>query len=338
MKIFFWPASSVDGTFKYRIEMQRDALLQRGHEVQCSQALGVWAPTEADIVVGQRIAAAGPLMRWQQMQDSQHERGLRLVYELDDDLLAINTLSNPLGTALRAQEPRRVMVECLRSADLVTASTEPLAKALRKLNTRVAVLPNSLRESIFDLPLPGRRGTDSANIIMGWQGSSTHADDWKIIQPVIRDILTRTDGPNVWLRFLGTPYGTGLPRHKLSFQQWTTDLTEHYRRTARFDIGLAPLARSPFNDAKSGIKFMEGAALGVPMVCSRVPAYEAVVQHGVTGFLASTPAQWRTYLDDLIHNPDLRLKIGDAAREAAREWTIEKRIHLWEEAYESVLP
>lgn len=341
MKIFFWPASSVDGTFKYRIEMQRDALLERGHEVQCSQTMGMWAREDADLVVGQRVAGPGPLFVWQKIATDRP--GLRRVYELDDDLLAINTLNNPLGSALRDQTPRRVMIECIETADLITASTEPLAKSLRKLSRNVVVLPNSLPTTIFDVLPSLRRGRDDGNVVVGWQGSPTHGDDWAMIQPVIADTLSvqpswETNHPLVWMHFLGTPYGGGLPRHRIRFQSWTTDLHEHYRRVARFDIGLAPLTRSPFNDAKSGIKFMEAAAVGVPMICSRVPAYESLVEHGVTGFLASTPAQWAEYLHALINDAQLRVRIGDAAREAAREWTIDKRIHLWEEAYGSVLP
>jgi glycosyltransferase involved in cell wall biosynthesis len=72
-------------------------------------------------------------------------------------------------------------------------------------------------------------------------------------------------------------------------------------------------------------------------VCSKVPAYQGLVEHGVTGFLASTPAQWYEYLTALIEDPGLRLAIGDAAREAAREWTMDNHIHRWEAAYASLL-
>lgn len=336
MKIFFWPASSVDGTYLYRIAMQRDILAERGHQVECSQRLSMWAHDDAQVVVGQRVAMPGPLFMWQKLIREQRDRGLRLVYEMDDDLLAINTLSNPLGTVLRQPTHRRVMVECMQTADMLTVSTEPLARSLSRFNDNVVVLPNGVRESIFDVPLSTRRGTlNHGAVLLGWQGSSTHADDWDIVKETVADILTVE--PYVLMRFLGTPYGEGLPLHRLSFRRWTTDLEQHYRRVAAFDIGLAPLTRSPFNDAKSGLKFIEYAALGVPAICSNVPAYADLVEHGKTGFLASTAQQWRKHLDALIHDPAMRVEIGNAARAAARNWTIEKKITLWEDAYASLL-
>lgn len=320
--------------------MQWEGLGERGHFSSCSHAFPQQVMDVVDVVVGQRITQPGPLYQWQEVL-RRRARGLRpgggspaLVYETDDDLLSINTAKNPLGKYLRQQEPRRVMVECLETADLITVSTEPLARSMRRFNDNVIVLPNSLPTTVFDVPLNTRRGRHGP-VVLGWQGSITHKDDWAIVKPVVKQLLE--EWPHLLMHFLGTPYADGLPVHKIKFKQWTTDLNLHYRRSANFDIGLAPLERNPFNDAKSGLKFMEGAALGVPMVCSRVPAYADLVEHGVTGFLASTPAQWYEHISALIEDPALRLRMGDAAREAARAWTIDKHIHRWESAYQSLL-
>lgn len=338
MKIFYWPASSQDGTFLYRVKMQRDALLERGHEVQCSQTMGTWALREADVVVGQRITQPGPLFRWQQMLagTAAEANGHRpkLVYEIDDDLLAVNTIKNPLGAALRTPEARRVMVEAIRSAHLVTASTEPLARSMRKINSNVVVLPNSLPSYAFDTPLSTRRGKHGP-VLIGWHGSHTHEFDWLIARDAVREALTANS--HVLLQFLGMAYPQKLPVNKIKHKPWTTDLPTHYKRVAAFDIGLAPLESNPFCDAKSGLKFMEYAALGVPSICSRVPAYADLVEHGVTGYLASTPQQWHKYLTLLINEPEARLEIGDNARAAARAWTIDERITMWEKAYASLL-
>lgn len=338
MKIFYWPASSEDGTFLYRVKMPRDALLERGHEVQCSQTMGPWGLGEADVVVGQRITQPGPLYRWQQMLagTAAGAKGHRpkLVYEVDDNLLAVNMIKNPLGAVLRTREQRQVMIEAIRSAHLVTVSTEPLAKAMRELNRNVAVLPNSLPAYTLDVPLSTRRGKHGP-VLIGWHGSRTHEFDWLLIRDAVRRALT--DHDHALLRFLGMAYPDKLPLNKVSHRPWTTNLNEHYRRVSAFDIGLAPLESNLFCDAKSGLKFMEYAALGVPSVCSRVPAYADLVEHGRTGFLASTPEQWNKYLTMLVNEPDARREIGDAAREAAKAWTIDQRIHMWEDAYASIL-
>ena len=75
----------------------------------------------------------------------------------------------------------------------------------------------------------------------------------------------------------------------------------------------------------------------VPAVYSDVPAYRGVVTHGVNGFLARSPADWRACLQMLVEDAGLRATMGDAARETARAWTIEERVTLWEQAYEGLL-
>jgi glycosyltransferase involved in cell wall biosynthesis len=336
VKIFFWPASSEDGTYLYRVKMQAEALAARGHEVEVSQRMSQTARESADVIVGQRIAMPGPTWMWQAIADEDARLGRRrLVYEVDDDLLAINILRNPLGKELRQADIRRAMIASMERAALLTVSTEPLARSLSRFNPNVWVLPNSVQESIFDIPLSTRRGSTTYSAVMlGWQGSSTHEHDWALIQPVVAEALATL--PHVVMRFLGTAYPTGLPPTKWMGRNWTTDLAVHYRRVASFDIGLAPLEDTAFNRCKSGLKFIEYAALGVPSICSNVSAYRDLVEHGVTGFLATTPEQWRKHLWELIHDPAMRVEIGDAARRAARAWTIEQRIPLWENAYASL--
>lgn len=334
LKVFFWPAHTEDGCFRYRVEMQRDELLRLGHEVQTSRGLGPWPREVADVLVGQRVCMGNPTFAWQMLAAEARVAGRRrMVFEIDDDLLHIDR-DNPLGAEFRNPAVHQNLLDNIRAADLVTVSTEPLRRSLLPLNRNIVVLPNSLPDGVFDITLSTRRGRDTTPLIIGWQGSSTHGPDWAMIAPAVRDVLDSTD--HVRVMFLGVPYGTGLPLDKLLFKPWTTDLMVHLKRSAQFDIGLAPLRRTPFNDAKSGIKFMEGAALGVPMICSDVPPYADLVEHGVTGFLAGKSEQWGKYLRMLINDSAMRLEIGDNARATARHWVIGERIHLWEEAYRSL--
>lgn len=323
-----------DGCFLYRVGMPAAVLADLGHHVETSQRMGVFGRDEANIVIGQRVAPSNPTYMWQLLAAEKRQKGLRrLVYELDDDLLNIDA-TNPLGTNFQDPIMRDNMIQNIKAADLVTVSTAPLARSVAVHNRNVVVLPNGVRETIFDVPLNPRRGT-TGHVVVGWQGSSTHAPDWALIEPYVAETMEAEPGTR--MRFLGTWYGQKLDPRRVDFSGWTTDLGQHYRRVARFDVGLAPLVDSRFNRAKSGLKFIEYAALGVPAICSDVPAYRNLVEHGKTGFLARTPTDWRFYLRSLTEDPAMRLEIGDAARVAAREWTVEKNIHLWEEAYATLL-
>lgn len=334
IKVFYWPADTNSGVWEYRIRMQRDELLRTGHQVQASQTMSQWAREEADVIVGQRIAITGPAAMW--MIIAQQERRPAMVYEVDDDLFSIEVHNNPSGAIFRQPNVRTNMIDCLAAADLVTVSTEPLAAVIRRWNRNVVVLPNCVRASTLDIPAPLRRGRDDGRVIFGWQGSPTHADDWAVARPAIGDLLTTDERAH--LKMLGTQYFKDLPvlddgrPGRLTFQSWTPDLNAHYTRVSRFDVSLAPLAPTVFNRSKSGLRAVESAALGVPIVASDVEAYRGWVEHGVTGFLVRTRAQWLQAMRDLM-DPDLRMKMGAAARERARAWTIEGNISRWVDAY-----
>lgn len=63
---------------------------------------------------------------------------------------------------------------------------------------------------------------------------------------------------------------------------------------------------------------LEAMALGKPVVASRIPANEAVVRHGVTGFLAGDADEFATHLAALAQSPELRETMGRAGKEYVR--------------------
>ncbi len=337
LKVFYWAASMPDGTFKYRVEMPMNELNRLGHEAQASTRIGAWARDEADVIVGQRICQVNPSIMWLELAAERKRTGTgpALVYEVDDDLFNIGP-DNPLGEMFQDPRVRKIMFACIRAADAVTVSTEPLAELLRHHNANVHVIPNAIRAEVLDVPAPARRGRDDGITRFGWQGSSTHVADWAIVRDPLADVM-RAD-PNIRMRFLGTAHPEGLPldRGRVDFRPWTTDLAEHYRRISRFDVTLAPLQDTMFNRSKSALRVQESLALGVPVIASNVPAYQGWVVNGKTGFLVDSPSGWRDAMINLT-DPQLRQRMGDAGRAAAVAWTVEATIGRWVTVYRSLL-
>jgi glycosyltransferase involved in cell wall biosynthesis len=337
LKVFYWSASMVDGTWLYRIQMPMDELNRLGHEARASTRMGAWARDEADIIVGQRICQENPSILWLEMAAHRAKTGTgpALVYEVDDDLFNVSP-DNPLGPMYQDRRVRKIMFACIRAADAVTVSTEPLAELLWHHNPNVHVIANAIRSEVLDVPAPARRGRDDGITRFGWQGSSTHTADWLEVKEPLAEVM-RAD-PNIRMRFLGTAHPEGLPldRGRVDFRDWTTDINEHYRRISRFDVTLAPLKDTVFNRSKSALRVQESLALGVPVVASDVPAYRGWVVNGKTGFLVTSPAGWRDAMVNLT-DPQLRLRMGEAGRKAAEAWTIEANAHKWITAYRSLL-
>ncbi|MDD2878381.1 MAG: glycosyltransferase family 4 protein [Acidiphilium sp.] len=83
----------------------------------------------------------------------------------------------------------------------------------------------------------------------------------------------------------------------------------------QMDVGIMPLPDDAWARGKSGYKLIQYMAAGRPTIGSPVGANTAIVQDGVTGFLATTPAEWADRLRRLRDNVPLRQAMGTAARE-----------------------
>jgi glycosyltransferase involved in cell wall biosynthesis len=95
-----------------------------------------------------------------------------------------------------------------------------------------------------------------------------------------------------------------------------------------------PLDDIAFNEAKSGLKMLEYAALGVPVIAS--PTSDNARLHGAgIGVLASKPKHWASLLRRLLTDPDERAALAVAGRAAAASQTIEGTTDRWWDAWAS---
>ncbi len=68
-----------------------------------------------------------------------------------------------------------------------------------------------------------------------------------------------------------------------------------------------------------GLTYIEAMASGVPVLCRKDPCLDGLVENGVNGFQYETEEEFRQMLEDLLNDPELRHRIGNAASETAHE-------------------
>lgn len=279
-----------------------------------------------DVIVAQRWNKHTGLGVWRRARGPFS----RLVYELDDDLWNI-TPENWQAYQLYGQPDIRDAVEhTAETADLVTVSTEPLARVLRQFNPNVTVLPNCIPGWVTELPRRRRRRPR-----VGWQGGASHGIDMGLVAAPLRRFLRRFGG---WdLQLVGADYRATVkaPADRVFHVPWVPvwDKPEKYFRSISFDIGICPLYPTQFARAKSAIKAIEYGARGIPVIASDIDPYAAVITHGVDGFLVRRDHEWLKYLTLLAEDDALREKMGGAAREMARRHLIEDGADAWADAY-----
>lgn len=135
-----------------------------------------------------------------------------------------------------------------------------------------------------------------------WKGSAEPVFD--ILDPVLSQKRARFCA--VGARLSGSRIGN------LDVVEWSED-TEVAEIQA-FDIGIMPLHDDPWTRGKCGYKLIQYMACGVPVVASPIGVNRTIVQHGINGFLAETPQEWRDAITTLIEQPELRRRMGAEGR------------------------
>jgi glycosyltransferase involved in cell wall biosynthesis len=86
-----------------------------------------------------------------------------------------------------------------------------------------------------------------------------------------------------------------------------------------FDIGVMPLVDDPWSWGKCGLKILQYQGVGLPVVCTPAGINRDLVEDGVNGFWAMTPAEWEGKLSLLIEDARLREKMGRKGRRRVLE-------------------
>lgn len=313
----------------YRIRMPLDELGRHGHDTSCEPAMTDVSPGGADIVVTHMAGTvdhrtAPEVHRWWRRM----AMICRRVYELDDDPFEIEH-TNPVHTDYNAANSRDSFEFCIRTADLVTTSVEPLAERMRRLNPNVVVLKNRVDESLLSLERPKRD-----KLVIGWAGGPSHFADMQECAYGLRRVLA-WNPKTVEAHFIGADMRR-TTRCQARFTDWAK-ITADYYKLIDFDIGIAPLLSTRFAETKSHIKALEYAALGIPVIASDTAPYRDFVIDGVTGWLVRYEHEWAKRLHELVNDEAMRTEMGAAARKLAAQWTIQTGYQDWESAYEGVL-
>ena len=288
-----------------------------------------------------------------ELVDDVRRAGARLIYALDDDLLSLPPERLPLtgqGGACSPDEQRWVVRHLLQHSDGVLVTTPALQQRFSDLNPNIAVIPQALDERLVvgRGPVDGRSPFGPRVRIVGCMGTFTHDDDLMMVLPALRSVSERHSG-TVEFQILGVAAreATVEALHALPVRFLAPRPEEHayplfmlwFSSRVRWDIALAPLEDTPFNQCKSDIKFLDYSAIGSAGIYSRVAAYESTVRHSETGLLVDGKAEaWEEALERLLAEDDYRVRLAQNASEYLfSQRTLAHSADNWLTALEEVL-
>lgn len=291
--------------------------------------------SDADLLVVQRPLSNALTSMIEQAQ----RQGIATIVEIDDDF--DNTSKRNIAYKYMHEGDHsgaHWVRKATSLADLVTVSTPALEKYAP--HGRSEVLRNCVPQSLVDcFPVYERRDPE-ALLSVGWTGTTqTHPNDLQVTKGSINDVLTEYnagfnvvgDGKNVqkFLRLDST-----IP---FDYTGWT-ELDMYYSDLVLYlDIGIVPLELSNFNQAKSTLKGLEMAALGIPFVASPTREYLRLEAYGV-GKTAKAPGDWRRHLGRWLRDPERSVKDAKKYRGIIEEnFTYELNAQSWINAWQRAI-
>lgn len=223
-----------------------------------------------------------------------------LVYDIDDAYFL------PRGRRFDPLRRPSWLPNLMRRANTILAGSEFIADYCRQHNDAVQVLHTAIDTDRFAPRPPDARPRP----VVGWIGTHTTFQFVEELFPVFQELAKDHD---FVLRLVGAGQGTTIPGVTVETLPWTLEHEVDYFRD--LDVGLYPVFADGAAQAKFGFKLHQYMSVGVPAVISDIEVNRQLVEHGKTAFLAGSPAEWKAALSALIRSPELRHRVGAAARE-----------------------
>ena len=238
----------------------------------------------------------------------------RVPYVVDYDDAIFHNYDRSGSALMRALFGRKIDAVMARAAMVIAGNPYLAERATRAGARRIEILP-----SVVDLErYPPVTRAPTRGVTVGWIGSPASQHLVTNLAPVLKDVL---DPRHDRFVTVGANFTAPLlPNHEV--RAWREE--REAADIAEFDIGVMPLVDEPFERGKCGFKLIQYMAANVATIASPVGVNAQIVQHGVSGYLASSDAQWKEALLALKASPDLRTTMGRAGRSAVeRQYSLQ---------------
>jgi hypothetical protein len=238
----------------------------------------------------QRQASTPQKEFFQFLKSIQPEMGFKIIYEVDDVVFYEEIPDyNSYKHAFASDEIRQNCVDMMRMADEVTVT----CKYMRDLfiektdQLKTSVVPNFAPEwwigphyNYNKIVQNFEKNKNKPRIL--YSGSGAHfdvknvtgqQDDFSHVLKFIID--NRHKYQFVFIGAYPPPLHPYIQSKEIEFHPWQT-LMNYPKFIANLNpqLLLAPLKDIPFNRSKSDIKYIEGAALGIPCMCQDMVTYQ----------------------------------------------------------------
>jgi len=255
-------------------------------------------------------------------------RGKPIIYQLDDPLYV--PYRSPSNGYLSYLKFFGKVADICRLSSVVIVNSTHHREFASQYNKNIWQVPSIVdtKQYVF------RPETlETERVCIGWSGSPTTVGNLRLVADALRELSPRIDH-DVHL-IGGTRFD--LPGVRYTAQMWNAETEVEDLR--KMQVGMVPVPVNEWNKRKFFMKSAQYMALGIPPVATSIGSNPEVIEHGGTGFLADSTDEWVEYLELLIRDHDLRLRMSHKAAQVAQEqFSLEANAGKVIEAFRSAVP
>ena len=223
---------------------------------------------------------------------------------------------------------RQGLLNGLKRVHGVVAGSPRLGQHLARMHPHVKTIDEPVDPKYYEVKPVAHKGLN-----VFWMGLHDNLTFFGEIDEVLAQLAKRHDftvhivcppqdgtGNSNAAKVVGKPYQT-------EYHIWTAETVLSVMSTC--DIGVAPLFQNEWCACKCNNKVTSMMAAGLPVVCSAVTSYNAIIGNGENGFACLCPDEWHVAIDYLIVNGDEREHMAQAGKITAQKFTVAKIARQW---------
>lgn len=260
--------------------------------------------------------------------------GVKIVIDVDDDLFSIKEDNIGWWKAM-SHEKTWELQTIIRANHFVTTTNEYLANKLRERGVEhVYVLPNYITKDYKAKP------PKNEDVVIGYFGGASHFQD--LNETPAMDAIEKLMHKYKNVRFVsvGMAMLKYLPKQRFEQREGKRGkvfITDVFPKM-QFDISIAPLTLSVFNNSKSDIKWQESSMMHAAFVGTKARPYLDTVKNGEDGILVkNTIDEWYEALEKLVLDETERKRLAtNAYNRVTKDFLIENHWQEYKEALEEI--
>ncbi len=241
-----------------------------------------------------------------------HVLGVPFVFYTDDNYFA---LKHEGENVIHTDTDNLPYARMFTDSDCIVVNSGDLFHIANNLNVSSVRLPTY---QTVPTELNSVLRNRAAGVIrVGFMGTLKREGDFAFVTPALKRILSEFRG-RIRIEFIGFCPEELKDDHDVDTFPFIGDYDEFrsFFESRAWDIGLAPLAVTKFNECKTNNKYREYSALGIAGVYSDISSYNSCVIDGKTGLLVENSEDaWYQAIRTLIEDEGLRRSISSNCHE-----------------------